>query len=64
MKDLDIGHGAKIFCRITLGPITIDITQTTVSLIAVTLILIVLAKILTKKIERRPGRLQDRKSVV
>lgn len=58
MDNLDIGHGAKIYFRITLGPVVINITQTTVSLIVVTVLLLVLAKILTRKIEKRPGRAQ------
>ena len=59
MNNLNIGNGAKIYFRITLfDKIVINITQTTVSLIAVTLLLLILARVLTRRIEKRPGRLQ------
>lgn len=57
-------NGPKILVRITSlyeslgGMLGNLVTQTTVSLFAVTLILIVAALILTRKIEKRPGRVQ------
>ena len=50
--------GAKIYFRITLGSLTIDITQTTISLLVVTVLLSVLAIVCGRKLTKRPGRLQ------
>ena len=46
--------GAKIYFRITIGSLKIDITQTTVSLLAVTVILCILAAIFGRKLTKRP----------
>lgn len=60
MENLDIGNGAKIFFRIKLfhGAVNIDVTQTTVSLLVVTLVLIIAAILATRKLSKRPGRFQ------
>lgn len=50
--------GAKIFFRIPFFGTYINITQTTVSLLAVTLILITAAYFLGRNLKKRPGRLQ------
>ncbi len=61
--DLSV-NGPKVILRITAlyekfgNMLGNPITQTTVSLFVVTLLLILLAKIVTKKVEKRPGRLQ------
>ena len=61
--DLSV-NGPKIYLRITalfekFGNILGNpITQTTISIFAVTVLLIVLAKIVTRKITKRPGKLQ------
>ncbi len=61
--DLSV-NGPKVYLRITslfekFGNILGNpITQTTISIFAVTVILIILAKIVTRKITKRPGRLQ------
>ncbi len=57
-----LSNGAKIYMRITalyekFGALLGNpITQTTVSLITVTLVLIIVSKILTRKLSKRPGR--------
>ena len=55
-----LSRGAKILFRITLfnGAVTIDITQTTISLCVVTLITVILAIVLGKGITKRPGKKQ------
>ncbi len=60
MDGESLSRGAKIFFRITLfnGAVTIDITQTTVSLFVVTLITIILAIVLGKGLTKKPGRKQ------
>ena len=50
--------GAKIFFEIDIFGMTIKITQTAVSLLAVTVLLIVAAYFLGKNLTRRPGKLQ------
>lgn len=50
--------GAKIFFEIDILGITIKITQTAISLLAVTVILIVAAYFLGRNLKKRPGRLQ------
>ena len=50
--------GAKIFFEIDIFGITIKITQTAISLLAVTVILIVAAYFLGRNLKKRPGRLQ------
>ncbi len=61
--DLSV-NGPKVYLRITslfekFGNILGNpITQTTISIFAVTVLLIILAKIATKSITKRPGRLQ------
>lgn len=58
--DLDVGHGAKVYFAIKLfdGAITINVTQTTISLFAVTIILSLFAIFATRKLTKRPGRFQ------
>lgn len=57
-------NGPKIYVQITalkdkfLGVFANPITQTTVSLLVVTLVLIIAARLLTKNISKRPGRIQ------
>lgn len=58
MDGLDIGNGAKVYFRITLGSVHIDITQTTVALLAVTILLGLLAIFSGRKLTKRPGRWQ------
>ena len=61
--DLSV-NGPKIYLRITSlfekfgGILGNPITQTTISILAVTILLIVIAKIVTRKLTKRPGRLQ------
>ena len=50
--------GAKIYFEIDLFGLTIKITQTTVTLLAVTLILITAAYFLGRNLKKRPGRVQ------
>jgi F-type H+-transporting ATPase subunit a len=50
--------GPKVYFTIHTPFFDINVTQTTVSLIAVTLILIIASLILTRKITKRPGRVQ------
>ena len=50
--------GAKVFFSINIFGLKIDITQTTVSLLAVTLILTVAAFFLGRNLKKRPGKLQ------
>ena len=50
--------GAKVFFSINIFGLKIDITQTTVSLRAVTLILTVAAFFLGRNLKKRPGKLQ------
>lgn len=51
-------NGAKIYFRFRLFGTYINITQTAVSLLAVTLILILAAYFLGRNLQKRPGRLQ------
>lgn len=46
--------GAKIYFRITIGSLKIDITQTTISLLAVTVILCIIAAVFGRKLTKRP----------
>ena len=55
--DLSV-NGPKIYFAIKTPIGDINITQTTVSLLVVTVLLIVLAKLLTRNLTKRPGRLQ------
>ena len=55
--DLSV-NGPKVYFVIHTPWFDINITQTTVSLLAVTLILIIAAVIVTRKLTKRPGRLQ------
>ena len=50
--------GPKVYFTIHTPFFDINVTQTTVSLLAVTLILIITAILLTRKIKKRPGRVQ------
>jgi F-type H+-transporting ATPase subunit a len=50
--------GAKVFFSIDIFGLKIDITQTTISLLAVTLILTVAAFFLGRNLKKRPGKLQ------
>ncbi len=50
--------GAKVYFAITTPIGNINITQTTISILAVTLILIVIAFVATRNLKKRPGRLQ------
>ncbi|MBQ3016799.1 MAG: F0F1 ATP synthase subunit A [Clostridia bacterium] len=50
--------GAKIFFEIDIFGLTIKITQTAVSLLAVTILLITAAYFLGKNLKKRPGKLQ------
>lgn len=60
MDNLDIGNGAKIYFQIRLfnGAVSIDVTQTMISLLAVTVMLMLIAFFVTRKLTKRPGRLQ------
>ena len=53
-----IANGAKIYFRFRLFGTYVNITQTAVSLLAVTLILITAAYFLGRNLTKRPGRLQ------
>ncbi len=50
--------GPKVYFAITTPIGNINITQTTISILAVTLILIVIAFVATRNLKKRPGRLQ------
>ena len=60
MGDLDVGNGAKVYFRLTFfdGAVAIDVTQTTVSLFVVSILVIVIGLILGHGVTRRPGRKQ------
>ncbi len=51
-------NGPKIYFTIHTPWFDINITQTTVSILAVTLILIILSLLVTRKLTKRPGRFQ------
>jgi F-type H+-transporting ATPase subunit a len=53
-----LANGAKIYFWITTPLGNIYITQTTVSILVVTIILFIIAKIASKSIEKRPGGVQ------
>ena len=55
--DLQV-NGPKVYFTIHTPWFDINVTQTTVSLLAVTLILIAIALIATRRLTKRPGRLQ------
>ena len=55
--DLSV-NGPKIYFRIKLFDGYINITQTTITLLIVTLILIPLAYFIGKNLKKRPGRFQ------
>lgn len=55
--DLQV-NGPKVYFTIHTPWFDINVTQTAVSLIAVTLILIITAFFLTRKLSKRPGRMQ------
>ena len=55
--DLQV-NGPKVYFAIHTPWFSINVTQTMVSLLAVTLILIIIACIATRKLTKRPGRLQ------
>ena len=50
--------GAKIYFRITIGSLKIDITQTTISLFIVTVLLCIVAAIFGRNLTKRPGKKQ------
>ena len=54
----EAARGAKIYCTIKIASFEINITQTTVSLFAVTVFLMLMAFIVTRRISKRPGKLQ------
>ena len=60
MGDLDVGQGAKVYFRLTFfdGALAIDVTQTTVSLFAASILVIIIGLILGHGIKKRPGRKQ------
>ena len=60
MENLDIGKGAKVYFQLRFfdGAVKIDITQTTVSLFAVTIIVVILALLLSRNLKKRPGKRQ------
>ena len=60
MDNLDIGNGAKIYFRLSFfnGAVNIDVTQTMVSLLVVTVLLIALAVYISRHLTLRPGRFQ------
>lgn len=60
MGDLDLGHGAKVYWHLLLfdGKIDIPITQTMISLLAVTVFLITVSFFISKNLKKRPGRFQ------
>ena len=55
---MDSVNGAKIYFAIKTPIGDINITQTTISILAVTVILLIIAKIATKNLTKRPGKLQ------
>ena len=50
--------GPKIYFRITIGSVKIDITQTIITLTAVTILLVIGAFFLGRKLTKRPGKRQ------
>lgn len=60
MDGKSLSQGAKIYFRINLfnGALPIDITQTTVSLFVVTIIIVILGVLLGRGITKRPGHRQ------
>ena len=50
--------GPKIYFRITIGSVKIDITQTIITLAAVTILLVIGAYFLGRKLTKRPGKRQ------
>ncbi|MBQ1261054.1 MAG: F0F1 ATP synthase subunit A [Clostridia bacterium] len=53
-----LSNGAKVYFRIHTPLFDIDITQSTVSLLVVTLVLILLAAFINKRLKKRPGGFQ------
>lgn len=53
-----LANGAKVYFAIHTPLGDINITQTTVSILAVTLLIIVLVKLATRNLTKRPGRFQ------
>ena len=53
-----LANGAKIYFAIHTPIGDINITQTTVSILTVTLLLLILARLATKNLKKRPGRFQ------
>ncbi len=60
MDNLDVGTGAKVYFRISLfnGAMAIDVTQTTISLFAVSILLIILGIVCGRGLTKRPGKKQ------
>ena len=60
MDNLDVGTGAKVYFRVSFfnGALAIDVTQTTVSLFAVSILLIIIGVICGRGLKKRPGRRQ------
>ncbi len=54
----NLSNGAKVYFTVHTPWFDINITQTTVSLLAVTLILIIASLLLTRKLTKRPGKVQ------
>ena len=53
-----VSNGAKIYFRINTPLFSIDITQSTVSLLVVTVALLIVAVIINKNLKKRPGGFQ------
>lgn len=53
-----IANGAKVYFAVKTPWFTVNITQTVITILAATLLLIVLALVINKKIKKRPGKLQ------
>ncbi len=60
MDNLNVGQGARIFFRITLfdGALVINVTQTMLTLLVMTVGLVLLAWYISRHLTKRPGRFQ------
>ncbi len=56
--DLDVGKGAKVYFAIKTPLGDINITQTTVSLLVVTVLIMLVCGLAARNLKKRPGRLQ------
>ncbi len=55
--DLSV-NGPKVYFRITVFGLNIDITQTAIALLAVTILLTIAAALLGRNLKKRPGKMQ------